>query len=82
MKKIKKMMAVCAFCFASAIVMNTSTKEVSHVWGVIGANARGWKEVSVCISANVATDIGIYYMLLGTGACGPAGLFVGIAATV
>ena len=82
MKKLKKMTAVCAYCMLCAIAMNTSNHVTSEVWGVIGAYANGWKANAFCISANVATDIGIYYMLLGTGATGPAGLAVGVAATI
>lgn len=82
MKKLKKMMTVCAFSLASSLIMSTSTQSTSQIWGVISSYANGWKQTSVCIAAEVATDAGIYYMLLGTGISGPAGAVVGIAATI
>jgi hypothetical protein len=82
MKKVKKIMAVCAFCLTSSFVMNTSAESASKVYAACSTGARGWKQTVAIASAEIATNIGIYYMLLGTGAPGIAGVVCGCAATM
>ena len=75
-------MAVCAFCLASSFAMNTSAESASKIYAACSAGARGWKETTALAIAEMASDAGIYYMLLGTGAPGVAGVVCGCAATL
>lgn len=82
MKKVKKVMAVSTLCFASSFVMNTSAESATKIYAACGAGARGWKEIAAIATAEMATSAGVYYMLLGTGAPGLAGVACGCAATM
>ena len=82
MEKVKKIMAVCAFCLTSSFVMNTSAESASKIYAACSAGARGWKETAAIAIAEMTTNVGIYYMLLGTGAPGIAGVACGCAATL
>lgn len=84
MRKIQKLMAVCAICFSSAFAMNSSLFSTSKVWKAINVYSNSEKtfaEECALFVGEAGSDALATIALAGTGISTGGIIFVGLAIT-